>query len=114
MLAGPPVQMPVNNAYADVFSDARGLHFRLSLHLDKYCVCARSDGSGQSAHKRRVASACDARLDAISSEIAGTAPYGPICFVITYHREEPSKARLYVYRANDRYLSEFPTRLRIT
>ena len=38
-----------------VSGKARDLNFGLSLHLHPYFVCASSEGSGESAHVRRLA-----------------------------------------------------------
>ena len=41
--------------YADVFIDDRSIQFDLGLHLNQYIVYVSSEGSGESAHKRRLA-----------------------------------------------------------
>ena len=46
----PPV-----NAYADIFSGARGLKFGLSLHLHPYFVYVSSKGSGGSSYLQGLA-----------------------------------------------------------
>ena len=48
-------QRPSSNANADVSSLARVLNFSLSIHLYSYFVYASSEGSGESAHARRLA-----------------------------------------------------------
>ena len=45
------------NAHAHLSSGATGLKFGLSLPLLPYFVCARSEGSDESAHMRRLVSA---------------------------------------------------------
>ena len=49
-------QKTLINAYADVHvaSSARGLHFGLSLHRSPFFLLARSEGSGESRHMRRL------------------------------------------------------------
>ena len=42
------------NACADVSSSARGLKFGLRLHVYPYFVYTNSEGSGESAHLRRL------------------------------------------------------------
>ena len=54
-------QVPLINAHPDVFKEARGLYFGLSLHLHPYFMYASSEGSGESAHMRRLAWAFAAR-----------------------------------------------------
>ena len=54
-------QTPLMNAHTDVFSGDRGLKFGLSLHLYPYFLYASSEGSGESAHMRRLAWAFTAR-----------------------------------------------------
>ena len=46
--------MPPLNIHADVTSGAKGLDFTLSLHPHPYIVRANSEGSGESAHVRRL------------------------------------------------------------
>ena len=48
------MQKPSFKSHAGLFSGARGLNFGLSL-LQPYFVYARSNGSGNSAHLRRLA-----------------------------------------------------------
>ena len=48
-------QVPLINAHVDISSKARGLHFGLCIHLLLYFVYASSEGSGESAHERRLA-----------------------------------------------------------
>ena len=42
------------NAQVDVSSGARGLKFGTSLYIHTYFVYASSEGSGESAHVRRL------------------------------------------------------------
>ena len=48
-------KMPLIIAHADVSNKARGLNFGQGLHLHPNLVYARSEGSGESAHMRRLA-----------------------------------------------------------
>ena len=48
-------QTPHLNFHADLSSGARDLKVGLSLHLFAYLVYARNEGSGESAHVRRLA-----------------------------------------------------------
>ena len=43
-------QMALINARPDVFKEARGLYFSMSLHLHPYFMYASSEGSSESAH----------------------------------------------------------------
>ena len=54
-------QTPPINARADVSSETRGLNFGLSLHLQPCFVYASREGSGESAHMRRLARSFTAR-----------------------------------------------------
>ena len=47
--------MPLTNAHAEISSKAGDMNFVLSLHLQSYFVYAISEGSGESAHMRRLA-----------------------------------------------------------
>ena len=55
------VKMPLINVNGDISSIARDLKFGLSIHLHPYFVYAISEGSGDSAHMRRIAFVCTAR-----------------------------------------------------
>ena len=46
--------IPLINANIDISSEARGPKFGMSLHLHPYFVYTSGEGSGESAHMRRL------------------------------------------------------------
>ena len=45
---------PLITSHSDIPSGARSLNFSFSLHLHPYSVHASNEGSGESAHMRRL------------------------------------------------------------
>ena len=63
-------QKPTLNTHADIFSEACGLKFGLSLHLYPYIVYANIKGTGQSVHLHRSPPVLSLLHNAISTKIS--------------------------------------------